>query len=103
MRTIDTIKIDETFPDRVGRFRISDSLVEENPEAGMTVMAHCLIVRCERMWSRCYEYTALSMLFDVTSRNMTAPEYMALCVTVNTGTEENPVMEAKFDGFQKIQ
>ena len=52
-------------PLRMGRFRISQDIVEHRPDAVLKIMARIIVVRCEHRYdARAFEYTAISDMFE---------------------------------------
>lgn len=65
---------------RVGKFQLSRSLVDNNPDYALRVMAKVIVVRCELMYSKDgFDYTALSRDFDELSVGEAPPLYKAVC------------------------
>lgn len=68
----------EDLRQRVGRFTIATSLVEEHPDDITLALAEAgiLVVRCEHDWgARCFRYTALCHLFRPNPEYAKPPEY----------------------------
>ena len=88
---------------QIGKFRLSDDFVKRFPEDVMKIMAEVVVVRCEFMWSdMSFHYVAFSRHFE-DSYECEPFEYEAIMERVNTGTEEEPVLESRFVEFRKIE
>lgn len=86
---------------RLGRFQVSQELVKSHPVGVMKALAECLIVRCEmRYATMTFHYEAISPHFAECSEWCEPPEYEAIMETVNTGTDEEPVWEARLKEFR---
>lgn len=87
---------------QIGKFRLSDHFVKNNPEDVMKIMAEIVVVRCEFMWSdMSFHYVAFSRHFE-DSYECEPFEYAVRMEQVNTGSEEEPVLETRLVGFQKL-
>jgi hypothetical protein len=86
---------------RIGRFFISQSIVEDYPEEVLKVLSQCLVVRCELKFEMLsFEYVALSHLFEESPNWLNAPEYNACFERVDVASEgEEPIWETQFKGF----
>lgn len=86
---------------RLGRFRVSQELVKSHPDGVMKALAECLIVRCEMRYSTMtFDYEAISPHFAECPDWCEPPEYEAIMETVNMGTDEEPVWEARLKEFR---
>lgn len=76
----------EVKENRVGRFFISEPMLRDNPAMVRSVMARCVIVRCEMIYDRrAFEYYAYSPDYDEMPENTCAPQY-----DVTIDTSETP-------------
>lgn len=88
---------------RIGKFRLSDDFVKRFPEDVMKIMAEVVVVRCEFVWAdMTFYYIAFSRHFE-DSYEFEPFEYQATMEQINTGTEEEPVLESRFVEFRKIE
>lgn len=63
---------------RIGKFRISHALLDNNWQKLLPIMATVVIVRAESLYERkCVEYVGYSMQFDLVQEGVKTPEYTA--------------------------
>lgn len=75
-----------TMKNRIGTFNIDGDIVREHPDGALPIMARCVIVRAEYMFSTGYiEYTALCADFDEVPQGRMAPEYRAVMQRAEQG------------------
>ena len=61
---------------RVGKFSISNVMLERNFDIARSILSKCVVVRCEMMFANnLLEYVAISPEFDEIEPGETAPEY----------------------------
>lgn len=66
---------------RVGKFKISGRVMQDEPDIVMEVMARCAILRCEHMaYGNYYEYCAISPDFDEVPMGEEIPEYLSTVI-----------------------
>lgn len=64
---------------RIGRFALSQFIVDNDENAARVVMGKCVVVRCEMMYAhKTFEYVAISPQFDEVERGEIIPEYDVL-------------------------
>lgn len=65
---------------RVGLIKITDDLIEENPNGVMKyLMSQIIVIRAEHiLWNRTVEYIALCEQFDEVGEGEVLPEYQAI-------------------------
>ena len=64
---------------RMGRFTVHCELIESSWEILLTLMAKVVVVRCEQLYDRdCFEYTALSELFEEVPMGYLPPMYQII-------------------------
>jgi len=60
---------------RIGRFRITEAIIDANPKAVRKLMGGVIVVRAEFMYGSIFEYIAISPEFDEIAEGLIAPEY----------------------------
>lgn len=67
------------MPNKIGRFRLQEELLDYEPEFVMAIMGTCLIYRCEFLYpSKCFEYLAYHEDFEEVPPGQKEPFYTLL-------------------------
>ena len=60
---------------RIGRFRITEAIIDANPKAVRKLMGKVIVVRAEFMYGHNFEYIAISPEFDKIEEGLEVPKY----------------------------
>ncbi len=89
---------------RIGRFALAEKLVSIQPEWAMTILAECVVVRCEfRYDTMIFDYVAISPHFEEVPEGCLPPLYVAQMESINSGTEESPIIQHRFKAFEPVE
>ena len=72
---------------RMGTFKISMALIEENPKAIMQIMGRVIVVRAECMYINIVKYVAISPEFDEIEEGDKVPEYDVIVTAKKKGNK----------------
>jgi len=75
---------------RIGRFVVSNKLVESSPEIAKLLMGQMIILRCEYMYGDdTFSYTALCDAFEEVPFGEQIPKYDVTCMSENGKVDFN--------------
>ena len=80
---------------RIGRFRITEAIIDANPKAVRKLMGRMIVIRAEFMYPHIFEYVAISPEFDKIEEGLEVPKY-DMIVTAKKEGNKNIVDKINF-------